>query len=156
MTFLIAILLAQAAQHPCVDDAKKLCPDVKPGQGRVAACLKQHKDELSQGCKENIARFREGAQACQEDMERLCPGTKAGPERHACMQQHKDEVSPGCKEFFGKAMERRGEMRHAMRACRDDAQKFCKDVKAGEGRIADCLKQHQGELSPGCAAQMQK
>jgi hypothetical protein len=154
MTLLIAILLAQAS-HPCMDDAKKLCGDVKPGQGRVAACLKQHKDQLSAGCKANIAKFREGAQSCQQDVERLCPGTKAGPERHACMQQHKDEVSPECREFFGKAMERRGEMRQAMRACRGDIQKLCKDVKAGEGRIADCLREHKGELSQGCAAQIQ-
>ncbi|HTO97162.1 MAG TPA: cysteine rich repeat-containing protein [Myxococcales bacterium] len=154
MTFLFAILLAQAAQHPCVEDAKRLCSGVQPGQGRIAACLKEHKDQLSSGCKANIARFKEGAQACQADVEKLCPGTKPGPERHACMQQHKDEVSPGCKEFFSELMEQRGEMRDAMRACKGDAQKFCKDVKAGEGRIAACLKQHQGELSKGCAAHL--
>ncbi len=154
MTFLLAILMAQAAQHPCVDDAKRLCPDVKPGQGRVAACLKQHKDELSAGCKANIARFREGAQSCQADVERLCPGTKPGPERHACMQQHKDQVSPECREFFGEVMQRRGEMREAAHACRGDAEKFCKDVKPGEGRIVECLRQHQGELSKECAAQV--
>ena len=154
MTLLFAILLAQAAQHPCVDDAKKLCPDVQPGQGRVAACLKQHKDELSAGCKANIAKFREGAQACQDDMEKLCPGTKPGAERHACMQQHKDEVSPACREFFAQAAKRRGGMQRGMRACRADAQKLCKDVKPGGARIADCLRDHQSELSPACAAQM--
>ena len=154
MTFLLAILLAQAPQHPCMDDAKRLCPDVQPGQGRVAACLKQHKDELSPGCKANISKFREGAQSCQADVERLCPGTKPGPERHACMQQHKDDVSPECREFFARMMERRGEMREAERACREDAEKLCKDVKPGGGRIAECLKQHQGELSQKCAAQM--
>ena len=153
MTILLAILLAQAA-HPCVDDAKKLCPDTKPGEGRIAACLKAHQDQLSQACKANIAKFREGAQSCEADVQRLCPGTKAGPERHRCMQQHKDEVSAECREFFAGVMERRGEAREAMRACRGDAQKLCKDVKPGEGRILECLKQHQGELSPGCAAQI--
>jgi hypothetical protein len=153
MTFLFAMLLA-AAQHPCMDDAKKLCPGVEPGQGRIAACLKEHKDQLSQGCKQNIARFREGAEACEADVQKLCPGTKPGMERHKCMQQHKDEVSPACRDFFAQAVERRAETREALRACRGDAQKFCKDLKAGEGRIAECLRQHQSELSQGCAAQM--
>lgn len=153
MTLLVAILLAQAA-HPCVDDAKKLCPGVEPGQGRIAACLKEHKDQLSQGCKANIARFREGAEACQADVRKLCPDAKAGPERHRCMQQHKDEVSPACRDFFAEGMKRRAETREGLRACRGDAQKLCKDVKAGAGRIADCLRQHQGELSERCAAQL--
>lgn len=35
-------------------------------------------------------------------------------------------------------------------ACRSDAQKFCKDIQPGGGRIALCLKQHESELSSGC------
>lgn len=155
MTILFAILLAQAAQHPCMDDAKKLCAGVQPGEGRIAACLKEHKDQLSPACKGNIARFREGADACEADVQKLCPGAKPGMERQTCMRQHKDQVSPGCREFFEQAVQRRGEMREAMRACRGDAQKFCKDVKAGGGRIAECLKQHQAELSEACAKQLQ-
>jgi hypothetical protein len=45
----------------------------------------------------------------------------------------------------------RGEARDVVRACSGDAQKFRKDVKAGEGRIAQCLKEHQSELSRECA-----
>lgn len=34
--------------------------------------------------------------------------------------------------------------------CYEDVQKLCKDVKPGGGRIATCLKEHEGELAPGC------
>jgi hypothetical protein len=30
-------------------------------------------------------------------------------------------------------------------ACKADYEKFCKDVKPGQGRIAQCMKQHEAE-----------
>jgi Cysteine rich repeat len=146
VTLMLALLLAQA--HPCMQDAEKLCQGITPGGGRIAACLKSHKDQLSDACKSRVAEFREEAQSCEADVKRLCPNTKPGPERHDCMMQHKDQVSAACKEFAGKMMEGREEMR----ACRDDARKLCSDVKPGEGRIAECLKSHQPDLSKPCAA----
>ena len=70
------------------------------------------------------------------------------------MQQHKDEVSAACREFFSRVAEQHGALGEAVRACRADAKTFCKDVKPGEGRIAECLKQHKAELSPDCAARL--
>ena len=35
-------------------------------------------------------------------------------------------------------------------ACRADAAKLCKDVKPGGGRVLQCLKQHESELSAPC------
>ena len=43
-----------------------------------------------------------------------------------------------------------------MKACKDDSMKFCKDVKPGDGRITDCLKSHESELSTGCKGNMEK
>lgn len=41
-------------------------------------------------------------------------------------------------------------------ACKADVDNFCKDVKPGEGRIMECLKVHESELSAGCKAQSGK
>jgi hypothetical protein len=34
--------------------------------------------------------------------------------------------------------------------CAEDAAKLCKDVKPGGGRLAQCLKEHEKDLSPQC------
>jgi len=34
--------------------------------------------------------------------------------------------------------------------CAADAKKFCKDMQPGGGRIAQCMKQHEAELSQAC------
>ncbi len=41
------------------------------------------------------------------------------------------------------------------RPCADDAEKFCKDVKPGGGRIVKCLEGHQSELSEACKKQLE-
>jgi hypothetical protein len=41
-----------AIQAACAGDAQKLCAGVQPGGGRIIACLKEHKDELSEQCKQ--------------------------------------------------------------------------------------------------------
>jgi hypothetical protein len=38
----------------CKSDVAELCKGVKPGGGRVAACLKEHKDQISDACKSAI------------------------------------------------------------------------------------------------------
>ena len=38
-------------------------------------------------------------------------------------------------------------------ACGADLEKFCKDVKKGEGRKA-CLRSHEAELQPSCADEL--
>ena len=55
-------LLAQAASSQpsdpraaCAFDIQKLCSGVAPGGGRIIACLSQHKNEVSDGCKRALA-----------------------------------------------------------------------------------------------------
>jgi hypothetical protein len=150
---LLVICAAQAEEkeHPgaCRADVQKLCKDVQPGGGRIAACMKQHESELSPGCRERMTETREEgkelADACKADAETLCKGMQRGQGRiMRCLAEHKDKLSSGCRE---KIAEAQGD-----HPCMNDMQRLCKDVQAGEGRIAQCMKQHQAELSPECEA----
>jgi hypothetical protein len=40
--------------------------------------------------------------------------------------------------------------------CKDDIEKFCRDVKPGQGRILKCMREHESELSADCNAVFQK
>src|SRR5664279_464158 len=41
-----------AIRAGCAADAQKFCAGVQPGGGRIVACLKEHKDALSDRCKQ--------------------------------------------------------------------------------------------------------
>ncbi len=150
---LVNLGAAQAAEreHPraCRADVQKLCKGVQPGEGRVAMCLKEHEQELSSGCRDQIARARERgrewAEACKPDAEKFCKGVQAGQGRVAsCLQEHEAELSGACRDKMAQAKRRH--------PCMADMQRLCKDVPAGEGRKMQCMKQHEAELSAECKA----
>src|SRR5690349_17829559 len=45
---------ASDARAACASDVQKLCAGVQPGGGRILACLKQHKDQVSDTCKSAV------------------------------------------------------------------------------------------------------
>ncbi|MFL5309943.1 MAG: cysteine rich repeat-containing protein [Myxococcales bacterium] len=154
-----------AAEHPCKEDAARLCQGVEPGEGRILQCLKQHEADLSPACKQKRDSFRERMQeiraACEEDARKFCAGVQPGGGRIAsCLQQHESDLSEACRNEGRKIgeerRERRGLMQDLQQSCQKDAQKLCSDVKPGGGRIARCLRSHKNELSQECIAAIEQ
>ena len=90
---------------PCHTDAEKFCHEVKPGQGRIIRCMKEHKSELSPECRERIEEKKEKVKAriesCETDRQKLCSDVKGGKKRmNKCMREHKDQLSQECRAFF--------------------------------------------------------
>lgn len=50
----------------------------------------------------------------------------------------------------------RGDAAQVHVACAADADRFCKDAKAGHGYVHGCLKAHEADLSDGCKAALQE
>jgi hypothetical protein len=75
------------------------------------------------------------------------PSTSAAQEQPA--------VTPDSSSGSGKGREGKGN-HPVKKACAEDIKKLCPDVKAGEGRILQCLKQHRQDVSQGCADLMQQ
>jgi Cysteine rich repeat len=51
----LALVRMAAVRRACKADVKKSCADVRPGGGRIETCLKDHFEELSDGCQETIS-----------------------------------------------------------------------------------------------------
>jgi Cysteine rich repeat len=94
---------------------------------------------------------QESGGACKADVERLCPGAQPGHGRvMRCLRDKEDQVSAECKAHIEEMRQR---FQAAAEACKPDVEKFCQDVQPGGGRIIQCLRQHETELSDACKAQ---
>jgi len=47
---------ANDVRAACAQDVQKLCANVPSGGGRIIACLKEHQDQVSDGCKQAVAK----------------------------------------------------------------------------------------------------
>ena len=97
---------------PCAEDYQKFCKDVRPGEGRAAKCMNEHKDELSDACKQAAEKAKEKlkgiSEACKEDAQQFCKDIKPGSGNILrCLRDHKEEVSAGCKQAFSQGRPRR-------------------------------------------------
>jgi cysteine rich repeat protein len=83
----------------CKADVEKYCSEVKPGEGRILACLKEHQSQLQTACQERLPaweKFQQMRQTCKADREKFC-GQAKREEVHACMKENHDKLSKTCR-----------------------------------------------------------
>jgi hypothetical protein len=157
----LALVLPAAAEKgkgPCAEDAAKFCKDVKPGEGRVLACLKEHEKELSQACRDRKAAAAEKRGNRRGEGQARNKGGRGG----TCMREYGQGFSSGFKRGFkmrgglGRGEGRGGKKGLTAGVCSEDAKKLCGEVKPGEGRVRDCLLKNSGKLSDGCKTRVEK
>jgi hypothetical protein len=91
---------------------------------------------------------------CAGDVKKFCGDVKPGQGAIAkCMKAHQAELSPACREGSKARAEKAERMREE---CKADAEKFCKGIAPGGGRILSCLKSRQPELQPACAEEFKR
>jgi len=100
-------VMPQSGKGACKADIEKFCKDIKPGGGRVWACLKSNEDRLSKKCADHLAREREKSkefnQACKDDFKKFCKGIPSGKGRiSSCLKSHQAELSDTCRAVFQK------------------------------------------------------
>ncbi len=102
---------ADQLEASCAAELESYCKDVKPGEGRLLACLNSHKESLSPKCESarvETSRLSQNipqdlnwfAAACLEDIEKLCTASAIDPVSISkCLDDHKDQLSTKCDEL---------------------------------------------------------
>ena len=94
-----AVAQLGAARQACGADFKQLCGEVKPGEGRLKACVKEHFGQLSAPCQTALIANVTITKSCKADAKQKCPGIQPGGGHiQACMKDHFTELSEACKE----------------------------------------------------------
>jgi Cysteine rich repeat len=92
---------------------------------------------------------------CSSELSRFCANVTPGEGRLlACLFAYEDQLSGQCEFALYDAavrLERAiGVIVYVATECRAELEKHCAEVEVGEGRVAQCLKDHESELSEGC------
>lgn len=101
--------LIDTVANGCKTEITTYCKDVKPGEGRILACLYAYEDKLSGKCEyalydaaarleRAVAALTYVAKECEADIVANCSGVKAGEGRVLqCLEKNEAKVSKRCK-----------------------------------------------------------
>ncbi len=97
-------LMAQDAPGPgkaCKSDREKFCPGLKPGDGKLGPCMKQHAAELTPECSGAIEAGKQAHKQiqanCRADIGKFCADeAKERRGTDKCLENHASELEPAC------------------------------------------------------------
>jgi len=70
------------------------CKFVRPGGGRIVACLGEVIDQIDPACAQLVA----AGSTCVADMQHFCAHASRGDEARACMMDNREQFSAPCQE----------------------------------------------------------
>jgi cysteine rich repeat protein len=99
--------------------------------------------------------------ACNKELTTFCKGVPAGEGRIlACLYAFEDKVSDKCINALYDAADQLEQaiaaLKYAATECKGDLQKFCAEVKPGQGRGLACLDKHDKDVSQACKDALKK
>lgn len=95
------------------------------------------------------------AKGCKTEIESYCKAVTPGEGRVlACLYAFGDKLSAKCEYALYEAS---AQLEHFIQTvnylaqeCEDDLEKYCSDIKPGEGRLLDCLEKNKDGVSSRC------
>ncbi|KAI7844989.1 hypothetical protein COHA_001355 [Chlorella ohadii] len=176
------IRLERPLLHACSRDMRRFCKDVEMGEGRMEACLQDHREQdgFSERCRQALeARMERQAadyqlnyglrEYCAEDIDELCKeqreaiamaeGFGADAQVITCLETQRDKIrNRRCRKEVKRQMRHEAEdirFDHALAtACHKDVKERCHGVAPGSARVIACLQEQREQLSPQCASRL--
>lgn len=94
-------------------------------------------------------------EGCKVELEKYCKNVTPGEGRIlACLYAYGDKLSPKCEYALYDAaaqLERAvAALSYVANECDGDLDEYCADIAPGEGRLLDCLKKKEKQLTKRC------
>ncbi len=93
---------------------------------------------------------------CDAEVQQYCPDSLAGEERRRCVMQRFKRLEVSCQQIVKQRLVRWKEADGYKLACAEDVKRVCRTVEPGEGRILQCLQEHEQDLSESCYQSLPK
>src|SRR5262245_66460689 len=115
-------------------------------------CLLPGTPSTSWAQQDLIASVKEG---CQKELDSFCKGVTPGEGRVlSCLYAYEDKLSGRCEYALYDASTQLeyavATLTYVAKECEADLEKHCAAVKAGEGRLAACLKKNEKDITQRC------
>ena len=151
------ILTQSVFANVCDSDAKKFCPEVKPGKGGLSLCLVKHKDQLSKACKKEVMApldTKNHGNPCHQNLVDYCSEMPLSGEKLTyCLLKHETKLDSECSEDFKK---RKTEF-VKNNICATDITEHCyPEVKGHDIVLTRCLIEKKEKLSKSCGAEVSR
>jgi hypothetical protein len=98
---------------------------------------------------------------CEADVQKYCPGLDPNSQKaFMCLMAYEEKISDDCKlGILEAAMAIKmgaAALDYSISECEADADKHCLDVEPGEGRMVNCLKNHESDVSKECVTALKE
>jgi len=93
---------------------------------------------------------------CDAEIQQYCPDSLTGEDRRSCVMQRVKRFDASCQQIVQQRLVRWKEAEGYRVACVVDMRRFCRTVRAGDGRVLQCLQEHEQDLSEGCYQSLPK
>ncbi len=117
--------------------------------------------KLSEKLANTAIAFSINVQACDADAAILCPGLPLNSKKSfMCLMAYEDNLSLACELGIVEAALNLEmgmlAIDYSIASCEADADKYCLDVKPGEGRSVSCLRKNESKLETGCISALKE
>ncbi|MFT7087429.1 MAG: hypothetical protein ACJAZX_000863 [Rickettsiales bacterium] len=99
---------------------------------------------------------------CNKEIKKYCKDvTKSGADRiSACLYAHEDHLSKKCQySLYDAAAQLQHEitkLSYVASECMNDLDKLCANVEIGDGRLLNCLDEHNKKVSKDCKSALKQ
>ncbi len=93
---------------------------------------------------------------CEAEVQSYCPDSLSGEARRRCVLQRMKQFDTTCQQVVQQRLARWKEAEGYKFICAEDMKRVCPTVQPGDGRILQCLQEHEQDLSEGCYQSLPK